>query len=612
MCGIIGILGNEAAAPRVIESLRRLEYRGYDSAGIASLEDSVLQRRRAPGKLKALETVLDGSPLQGKTAIGHTRWATHGAPTETNAHPHVSGRVAVVHNGIIENFKELREKLSGNGRSFMTETDSETIAHLIDDNLSAGMSPSEAVHAALKELRGAFAIAVLFEGETDLMIGARKGSPLVIGVGDGEMFLGSDALAVGPFTNRVVYLDEDEWCVLSHTGYDVFDAGGAPVEHAVQVVETASAVAEKGNYRHFMQKEIFEQPESTSRTISAYIDTKALTVKMPDAKEGSDQIDFTSFDSAYIVACGTAYYAGAVAEYWFEQIAKLPVEIDIASEFRYRQPALRKNSLAIFVTQSGETADTLAAMRYCKENGLKTAAVVNVPTSSIAREADYVFPTLAGPEIGVASTKAFTAQLCALAAVAVSAGVQRGNLSGEAASDYAKKLMEIPRMITDMLKVEQDIEDIAIDLSKSRDVLYLGRGPLYPIALEGALKLKEISYIHAEGYAAGELKHGPIALIDENTPTVISAPMDPLFEKTLSNLQEVAARRGPVLLITDEEGAKLAGDTPWRTIVTPSSDPFIAPILQSVPIQLLAYHVAVEKGTDVDQPRNLAKSVTVE
>ena len=611
MCGIIGILGEEAAAPRVIEALRRLEYRGYDSAGIAALEADGLERRRAPGKLKALENVLVDAPLSGRVAIGHTRWATHGAPNETNAHPHQAGKVAVVHNGIIENFRELREEMEAAGRSFVTETDSETIAHLIDNHLQDGDSPKDAVFKAMARLRGAFAIAVLFEGETDLMIGARKGSPLVVGVGEGEMFLGSDALAVAPFTNKVIYLDEGEWCVLSRKGVDVYSADGEAASYAVQIVQGVGAAAEKGNYRHFMQKEIFEQPDSTSRTIGAYVDAVENTIRLPQVEDVAP-LDFSDFDRIVIVACGTAYYAGCVAEYWFEKYAKIPVETDIASEFRYREPALGPRDLAMFISQSGETADTLAALRYCKDNGLTTAAVVNVPTSTIAREADIVLPTLAGPEIGVASTKAFTAQLCTLAAVSVAAAVHRKQVDAATEAGLVHELLELPRLISEALQMESDISRLAGEMHEARDVLYLGRGAFYPIALEGALKLKEISYIHAEGYASGELKHGPIALIDEHTPVVMIAPNDVLYEKSLSNLQEVAARRGRVVLISDAKGAELAADAPWTSLTAPACGALIAPILYTIPVQLLAYHIAVEKGTDVDQPRNLAKSVTVE
>ena len=610
MCGIIGILGNETVAPRLMTALARLEYRGYDSAGLAALEDGKLHRRRAAGKLANLQAVLDAAALPGTTGIGHTRWATHGAPTESNAHPHVSGRVALVHNGIIENFRILRQELEGQGHTFETETDTETVAHLITENLSAGMDERSAVHAALQRLNGAFALAILFEGEHDLMIGARRGSPLVIGIGEGEMFLGSDALAVAPFTQKVVYLEEGDWCVLSRNAYSVFDASGADVQRPVTLVQGASASVEKGNYRHFMQKEIYEQPDSTARTIGAYVNALEQTIELPG--DNGDAIDWSGVTGVQMVACGTAFYSCAVAEYWFEQVAKLPVKIDIASEFRYRAPVLSPGTLAVFVSQSGETADTLAALRYCKDAGLKTAAVVNVPTSTIAREVDCVLPTLAGPEIGVASTKAFTAQLCALAAAVIAAGRAKGTLSRDEEKRLSGVLTEIPRLISEALKLDDTIARVARDMSRARDVLYLGRGVHYPIALEGALKLKEISYIHAEGYASGELKHGPIALIDEDTPVVFVAPHDALFEKSLSNLQEVAARRGEVILISNARGIEEAGDAPAGHILMPDCDDFAAPILYALPIQMLAYHVAVEKGTDVDQPRNLAKSVTVE
>ena len=610
MCGIIGILGNEPAVPRVMTALARLEYRGYDSAGVATLNDGALSRQRAAGKLANLQEALQLKPLSGTTGIGHTRWATHGAATESNAHPHVSGRVALVHNGIIENFRMLRNELEEQGYLFDTETDTETVAHLINRNLSEGMDERAAVHAALGRLEGAFALAVLFEGEQDLMIGARKGSPLVIGVSDGEMFLGSDALAVAPFTNKVVYLEEGDWCVLTRDSYNVFDASGADVSRPVTIVHGAGAAVEKGNYRHFMQKEIYEQPDSTARTIGAYVNALEQVIELPG--ENGDRINWDEVTGIQMVACGTAYYSCCVAEYWFEQIAKLPVKVDIASEFRYRQPVLAPGTLAIFVSQSGETADTLAALRYCKEAGLRSAAVLNVPTSTIAREVDTVLPTLAGPEIGVASTKAFTAQLCALAATVIAGGRAKGQVSREEEIRLTDALSEVPRLITEALKLDNAISKTAYHLSKASDVLYLGRGVHYPLALEGALKLKEISYIHAEGYASGELKHGPIALIDEETPVIFVAPHDTLFDKSLSNLQEVAARHGEVILISNEEGIEAAGEAPMGHILMPDCDDFIAPILYALPIQMLAYHTAVEKGTDVDQPRNLAKSVTVE
>ncbi len=611
MCGIIGILGEQPAAPRLVEALKRLEYRGYDSAGVALLEAGKLKRLRAPGKLSNLDAKVKDTPTRATVGIGHTRWATHGQPNETNAHPHASGRVAIVHNGIIENFRELREAMEARGRKFETETDSETIAHLIDESLSKGLSPKDAFKATLDQLRGAFAIAAIIEGEENLILGGRRGSPLVIGVGETEMFLGSDALAVGPFTQRVIYLEEGDWCVLTRTSFEVFDGSGKTVQRAETHVPAAGAAAEKGNYRHFMQKEIYEQPDFVGRTVSAYIDAYDLKAVLP-TREGKKALDFTQFDRIQIVACGTAYYAGFVAKYWFEQLAGVVTDVDVASEFRYREPVLGPRTLAIMVTQSGETADTKAAMEYCKSKGVMTAAVVNVPTSSIARECDAILPTLAGVEIGVASTKAFTAQLCALLATAIAAGRQRGFLSRENERTYIGAMIELPRLIGDALKTEKQIMALAPEIAKARDVLYLGRGQHYPIALEGALKLKEISYIHAEGYASGELKHGPIALIDELTPVIMAAPHDHLLEKSLSNLQEVAARRGKVLLVSDKAGIKQAGNAPWGTIELPDCERVIQPIVTVVPLQLLAYHVAVEKGTDVDQPRNLAKSVTVE
>jgi glutamine---fructose-6-phosphate transaminase (isomerizing) len=607
MCGIIGILGKELVAPRLLESLKRLEYRGYDSAGVATLEHGKIVRRRAAGKLANLEAELAASPLSGISGIGHTRWATHGAPTTANAHPHATDKVAIVHNGIIENFRALREQLMGAGHKFASETDSEVIAHLITDYLDKGHSPEQAAIAAVRRLEGAFGIACLFAGEEDVLIGARKGSPLAVGVGEGEMYLGSDAIAVSPFTTRVMFLEEGDIAVLSRAKAKTLDADGAIVERQLHVFAGGAAAVEKGNHRHFMQKEIYEQSETTGRTITRYVNAFEERVEMPDL----DGVDLAA-DHAIIIGCGTAHYAGRVAEYWLEQIAGIAVETDIASEFRYRKPAFGKHAFAVFVSQSGETADTLAALRYCKSQGLKTLAVVNVPESTIWREADARLPTLAGPEIGVASTKAFTAQLSALAALSIAVGRARGTLSGQEQSRLVHALLETPRLIADALKAEAQIETIAHDLSQARDVLYLGRGVHYPLALEGALKLKEISYIHAEGYAAGELKHGPIALIEEGTPVVVVAPHDGLFEKTLSNMQEVAARGAKLILITDPPGAAAASDIATHTILAPACDPFVAPLVYSVPIQLLAYLTAVHKGTDVDQPRNLAKSVTVE
>ena len=605
MCGIIGVVGRSPAAPRLIESLKRLEYRGYDSAGVATLDGGVLDRRRAVGKIRALEEVLADNPLPGAVGIGHTRWATHGAPNEPNAHPHRAGRVAVVHNGIIENFAELKAGLVARGRSFTSDTDTEVIAHLLDERLEAGDEPLKAFKAVLDQLHGAYALGVLIEGEEDLILGARRGSPLVVGHGDGEMFLGSDALAVGPFTDRVSYLEEGDYVAITHDKARIFDADGGAVRRAVTVVPASAALVEKGNYRHFMEKEIHEQPESTQRTLSAYIDPVNRRVRAPEG------VDFKALNRLQIIACGTAFYAGMVAKYAFERVAHLPVDIEIASEFRYRHPAVAPGTLAMAVSQSGETADTLAALRWCKEQGLSTAALVNVHTSSMARESDVMFPTHAGPEIGVASTKAFTAQVSALLALAVAAGVQRGVVSAEQEAELVGHLMEAPRLIAEALAEDEAIKAVAYELSKARDVLYLARGAMCPLALEGALKLKEISYIHAEGYAAGELKHGPIALVDELTPIVVLAPDDELFEKTASNVQEVAARGGRVLLITDAPEKAPQGAARW-IIRAPACDPLIAPLVHAVPIQLLAYHTAVHKGTDVDQPRNLAKSVTVE
>ena len=608
MCGIVGILGQEEAAPRLVEALKGLEYRGYDSAGVATLEAGRIARRRAPGKIKALEATLAGAPLSGFTGIGHTRWATHGAPTEDNAHPHATEHVAIVHNGIIENFRVLREELIAQGRTMTSATDSEVIAHLITVAIDRGLKPREAVMATIERLRGAFAIACLFEGEDDLLIGARKGSPLVVGLGDGENYLGSDALAVAPFTHRVIYLEEGDMAELSRSRVQVFDAGGHRVERPVTIFQGGAAAVEKGNHRHFMQKEIYEQSETTARTIARYVDAERLQIAMPEI----EALDLKTATSALLIGCGTAYYAGMVGEYWLERIARLPVETDLASEFRYRDAVLTPGQVAVFISQSGETADTLAALRHCKAGGLATLGVVNVPQSAIWREAAGVVPTLAGPEIGVASTKAFTAQLCALAALAVAAGRARGAIDVAEEKRLCARLLETPRLIAEALRQEPQIAAIAQELSHARDVLYLGRGQNYPLALEGALKLKEISYIHAEGYAAGELKHGPIALIDEATPVVVCAPHDALFEKSLSNMEEVAARGGRIILISDEAGHEAAGSTAASRIVAPACDPLVAPIVYAIAIQLLAYHTAVLKGTDVDQPRNLAKSVTVE
>jgi glucosamine--fructose-6-phosphate aminotransferase (isomerizing) len=608
MCGIVGMLGRAPVAVQLVDALKRLEYRGYDSAGVATLEHGHLTRRRAEGKLRNLESRLQKEPLNGLIGIGHTRWATHGRPSESNAHPHATKRLAVVHNGIIENFRELRQELEGKGVKFNSETDTEVVAHLVSDEMEKGHSPVEAVNAALPRLRGAFALAFLFEGEDDLLIGARKGSPLAIGYGDGEMYLGSDAIALAPFTDTISYLEDGDSVVLSRQGVTVRDADGAPVERTVQKSTASAFLVDKGNHRHFMAKEIFEQPEVVGHTLAHYLDMTNECVRLPMTLP----FDFKKLDRISISACGTAYYAGIVGKYWFERFARLPVEIDVASEFRYREAPLQPNGLAIFVSQSGETADTLATLRYCKEHKQHVLAVVNVPTSTIARESDAVAPTLAGPEIGVASTKAFTCQLAVLACLAVAAGRARGVLSADDEKKLVHALIEVPRLMAEALKLEPQIEHMARDLAKSRDVLYLGRGTSYPLALEGALKLKEISYIHAEGYAAGELKHGPIALIDEKMPVIVIAPHDRVFDKTLSNMQEVAARGGHIILVTDPHGARDTQVESLEKLVLPEMPATVTPLVYAVPVQLIAYHTAVVMGTDVDQPRNLAKSVTVE
>jgi glutamine---fructose-6-phosphate transaminase (isomerizing) len=608
MCGIVGILGRAAVAEQLVDSLKRLEYRGYDSAGIATLEGDHLERRRAEGKLRNLEARLRSEPLQGHAGIGHTRWATHGKPTEGNAHPHATDNVAVVHNGIIENFRELRLMLEKQGAKFSSDTDTEVVAHLVNSYLLEGVSPQEAVKASLPQLRGAFALAFLFRGHGDLMIGARRGSPLAIGHGSGEMYLGSDAIALAPFTESISYLEDGDWAVLTRDGGVIYDESGKVAHREVLKSGASSFLVDKANYRHFMAKEIHEQPEVVGHTLARYVDMSTERVMLPMKLP----FDFKDIQRISISACGTASYAGYIAKYWFERLARVPVELDVASEFRYREAPLRKGDLAIFISQSGETADTLAALRYAKSQGLHTLSVVNVPTSTIARESETVLPTLAGPEIGVASTKAFTCQLMVLAAVAVAAGKARCELSDSDETKLVHSLVEIPRLMTAALATEPQIEKLARDIAKSRDVLYLGRGTSYPLALEGALKLKEISYIHAEGYAAGELKHGPIALIDENMPVVVIAPYDQVFEKTVSNMQEVAARGGNIILMTDARGASEATIASLVTIVLPDMGATFAPMIYAIPVQLLAYHTAVVMGTDVDQPRNLAKSVTVE
>jgi glucosamine--fructose-6-phosphate aminotransferase (isomerizing) len=606
MCGIVGILGKAPVAEHLVDALRRLEYRGYDSAGIATVENGHLDRRRAEGKLKNLELRLSTQPLKGHTGLGHTRWATHGKPVERNAHPHMNERVAVVHNGIIENFQELREELSAKGHVFQTETDTETILHLINAYLDEGLPPVEAANLALKRLRGAFALAIIFAGEDNLMIGAREGPPLAIGHGNGEMYLGSDAIALAPFTDTITYLEDGDCAVLSREHAHIFDRDGQRVDRPAIKSVASSLLVDKGNFRHFMAKEIHEQPEVISHTLANYLDLSVGCVELPDLG-----IDPSSVSQISISACGTAYYAGLVGKYWIERYARIPVEIDVASEFRYREPPLPKSGLALFVSQSGETADTLATLRYCKAQGQRVASIVNVRTSTIARESDIILPTLAGPEIGVASTKAFTCQLAVFACLAVGLARARGTIDREQERTLVRALAEIPRHISTLLRNEAVYEDLAHRISKSKDVLYLGRGTSYPLALEGALKLKEISYIHAEGYAAGELKHGPIALIDENVPVIVVAPQDQLFEKTASNMQEVAARGGRIVLVSDAPEGR-AGCALEAHIAMPATHPFAAPLLYAVPVQLLAYHTAVVMGTDVDQPRNLAKSVTVE
>jgi glucosamine--fructose-6-phosphate aminotransferase (isomerizing) len=608
MCGIVGILGRGPVADQLVDSLKRLEYRGYDSAGVATLEGGDLARRRAEGKLKNLEARLKSEPLGGHLGIGHTRWATHGKPTENNAHPHTGDNVSVVHNGIIENFRQLRQQLERDGTRFDSETDTEVVAHLVDSYLAKGASPADAVKAALPQLRGAFALAFLFKGHDDLMIGARKGSPLAVGYGDGEMYLGSDAIALAPFTDNISYLEDGDWVVLTRAGSEIHNEQGAVVQRDVLKSGASSFLVDKANYRHFMAKEIHEQPEVVGHTLARYVDMATERVEMPVTLP----FDFRDVQRISITACGTASYAGSVAKYWLERFARLPVEVDVASEFRYREAPLRKGDLAIFISQSGETADTLAALRYAKSQGAHTLSVVNVTTSTIARESETVLQTLAGPEIGVASTKAFTCQLMVLATLAIAAGKARGELSADDEAKLVRGLIEVPRLMSAALLSEPQIEHLARDIARSRDVLYLGRGTSYPLALEGALKLKEISYIHAEGYAAGELKHGPIALIDENMPVVVIAPYDRVFEKTVSNMQEVAARGGNIILMTDAKGAAEATVESLVTIVLPDMSSSFTPLVYAIPVQLLAYHTAVIMGTDVDQPRNLAKSVTVE
>ena len=608
MCGIIGVLGSEPAAPKLVAALKQLEYRGYNSAGVATSEGAFIDRRRAAGKIRNLEEELAKAPLLGVSGIGHTRWATHGAPTVSNAHPHKAGRVAIVHNGIIENFRELREELTAAGHVFESETDSEVIAAMIEAAMKRGLSPVDAVKCSLKRMRGAYAIAALFEGEGDLLVGARRGSPLVAGFGSHEAFLGSDAIAVSGFTRRIMYLEEGDVIALSRSKAEVFDSHDHLVTRSISETDVESGSIEKGNYPHFMLKEIHEQGDVIARAATRYINSAALEASLPVR----NLPDFAAIRRLHIIACGTAYYAGRIAKYWFERLAGLPVECEIGSEYRYRAPAIDDGDAALVISQSGETADTLAALRLAKEAGLKTMGVLNVPTSSMARECDAVLPTLAGPEIGVASTKAFTTQLTVLAALAIHAGRARGKISREQEHELAKSLLETPRLIAEAMNAEPAIQRVAAKMSKARSAIYLGRDTFFPLALEGALKLKEISYIHAEGFASGELKHGPIALIDAKTPVVMIAPHDELFEKALSNLQEVCARGARVILVSDVAGMEAAGDAPAARILVPACPAFTAPIVYSASIQLLAYHVAAKLGADIDQPRNLAKSVTVE
>ena len=607
MCGIIGIVGGQPVADRLVDGLRRMEYRGYDSSGICTLHDGQLIRRRAEGKLNNLVANLAEDPAPGNVGIAHTRWATHGAPTAKNAHPHATDQLALVHNGIIENYKELRADLHEDGRALESDTDSEVVAHLVSRRVENGESPQDAVANVLPSLRGAFALAIAFRDYPDMLIGARRGSPLVVGYGEGETYIGSDALALAPLTQQISYLEEGDWVVVTREGATIYDSENVEVEREIRTSGASAAAVEKGNYRHFMQKEIFEQPTVVAQTLGSYLRRSDNSVALPQF-----DFDLSSVKRITIVACGTSFYAGMVAKYWFEQFARVPVDIDVASEFRYREPVLEEGGLALFISQSGETADTLAALRHCKENGQTIGVIVNVPTSSMAREADLLLPTHAGPEIGVASTKAFTCQLAVMAALAAHMAVKKGLMSRAEEQEVVTHLLEAPACLNAALDHDEDIASMAHLIAPARDVLYLGRGPDFPLALEGALKLKEISYIHAEGYASGEMKHGPIALIDDEVPVIVLAPSGPLFEKTVSNMEEVRARGGQIVLISDAEGLERAGEGCLATIEMPRVHPLIAPLVYAIPVQLLAYHVACVKGTDVDQPRNLAKSVTVE
>ena len=607
MCGIVGIIGREAVAERLFEGLKRLEYRGYDSAGIATIVNGRIERRRAQGKLVNLGRELQEAPLPGTIGIAHTRWATHGAPTTSNAHPHATDRVAIVHNGIIENFRPLRQELEARGRVFASETDSEVVAHLVSEQIEAGKSPREAVAEVLPRLHGAFALSLLFPDHPDLLIGARQGAPLTVGYGEGENYLGSDAHALASLTQRIAYLDEGDWAVVERDRVQIYDRDNQPVERPIVHSGASAALVDKGNHRHFMQKEIYEQPMVVAQTLRSYLRPLEEQVALPDMT-----FDLGNIERVVIIACGTASYVGMIGKYWIEQFARLPVEVDVASEYRYRDPVLLPGTLGVVVSQSGETADTLAALRHMKEAGVVTAGIINVPTSSMAREVDLLLPTHAGPEIGVASTKAFTCQLAVMAALSVNLARAKGKISAEEEADIVRQLIESPAALNEALSHDGEIEAMAHTVAAARDVLYLGRGPDYPLALEGALKLKEISYIHAEGYASGEMKHGPIALIDDKVPVIVLAPSGPLFEKTVSNMEEVRARGGQVVLISDADGLEQAGEGCLATIEMPKVHPLIAPLVYTIPVQLLAYHVACVKGTDVDQPRNLAKSVTVE
>ena len=607
MCGIVGVLGSHEAAPLLVEALKRLEYRGYDSAGIATLNGTTLERRRALGKLVNLSDMLVHQPLAGKAGIGHTRWATHGAPSENNCHPHRAGRVAVVHNGIVENYQDLRDELAGHGIGYVTDTDTETIALMTNHLLDQGLSPKDAAQQTVAKLHGAFALAFLFEGHDDLMIAARKGSPLAIGHGDGEVFIGSDAIALAPLTNKITYLEEGDFAVLTRSIVEIWDENGTLTNRPIETTNIDTSQVSKGSYKHFMAKEIAEQPQTLDQTLKAYLPTAGGGIQLPNS-----DLDLAAIDKLTLVACGTAFYACLTAKYWLEQIARVPVEVDIASEFRYREPPVAPGTAALFVSQSGETADTLAALRYMAAQHAPIVSVVNVTESSIARESDLVLPIHVGPEIGVASTKAFTAQLTVLALFALKIAQAKGTQTQDQIDEHLAQLHQVPGLINQTMGIEETVKRISHDLKTASDVLFLGRGALYPLAMEGALKLKEISYIHAEGYAAGELKHGPIALVDKTVPIIVMAPSDTLFDKTISNMQEVIARSGKVILVSDPTGHSTASDSIWHKIEMPSCPDFIAPIIYAIPAQMIAYHTATSKGTDVDQPRNLAKSVTVE